>query len=105
AGRSTKGTGTGTGSADGSGDSDTTNYGGLVLQHIQRNRRSNAAGAGRVRLKITIAPNGRVRNVAIAKTSGSTRFDRQAMRMVKMASPYPKPPPGQRPILVWITGS
>jgi protein TonB len=100
------GVGAGSGTAkSGSGDSAKSNYTGIVTAHIRRNRRSNLAGAGSAILKITIAPGGRIENIDIYRSSGSTRFDRQALRMAKMAAPYPKPPVGQGPVLVRIKGS
>lgn len=105
-GKSNSGTGTGSGSAaSGEGNAATSNYTGIVTAHIRRNRRSNIAGAGAVILKLGIASNGRIDSVDIYRSSGSTRFDRQAMRMARMAAPYPKPPAGQGPVLVRIKGS
>ncbi len=98
--------GSGSGAAKtGSGDSATSNYTGIVTAHIRRNRRSNLAGAGSVILRIDIAPGGRIDDIDIYRSSGSTRFDRQALRMAKMAAPYPKPPAGQGPVLIRIKGS
>ena len=106
AGKSQSGSGSGSGSAQsGSGSASRSNYTGIVTAHIRRKRRSHAAGAGSVILKLSIAPNGRIRDVEIYRSSGSTGFDRQAMRMARTASPYPKPPPGQGPVLVRIKGS
>ncbi|MEL6486961.1 MAG: TonB family protein [Pseudomonadota bacterium] len=105
-GTSNSGTGTGSGSATtGAGNAATSNYTGIVTSHIKRKRRSNAAGAGSAILKLSIAANGRLETIDVYRSSGSTRFDRQAMRMAKMASPYPKPPAGQGPVLVRIKGS
>ncbi|MEM9085027.1 MAG: TonB family protein [Pseudomonadota bacterium] len=105
-GKSNSGTGTGSGSAaSGEGNAATSNYTGIVTAHIRRNRRSNIAGAGAVILRLGIASNGRIDSVDIYRSSGSTRFDRQAMRMARMAAPYPKPPAGQGPVLVRIKGS
>jgi len=105
-GTSNSGTGTGSGLAKtGAGNAATSNYTGIVTAHIRRKRRSNAAGAGSAILKLSIASNGRLETIDVYKSSGSTRFDRQAMRMAKMASPYPKPPAGQGPVLVRIKGS
>jgi len=99
-------TGTGSGSAKtDAGNAATSNYTGIVTAHIRRKRRSNAAGAGSAILKLSIGANGRLEKIDVYKSSGSTRFDRQAMRMAKMASPYPKPPAGQGPVLVRIKGS
>lgn len=105
-GTSNSGIGTGSGSAKtGAGNAATSNYTGIVTAHIRRKRRSNAAGAGSAILKLSIGANGRLETIDVYKSSGSTRFDRQAMRMAKMASPYPKPPAGQGPVLVRIKGS
>jgi len=104
-GGSDTGTGTGSGSAtNGAGDAATSNYTGIVTEHIRRNRRSNAVGAGEAILRIAIEGNGQVRDLDIYRSSGSTRFDRQALRMARIAAPYPEPPAGQGPVLVRIRG-
>lgn len=104
-GKSNAGTGTGSGSAKtGEGNAARSNYTGLVEAHLRRNRRSNLTGAGSAILKITVGSNGRVESVSIYKSSGSTRFDRQVMRMARLASPYPKPPAGQGPVLIRYNG-
>jgi protein TonB len=104
-GRSEAGTGKGSGSAtSGAGNAATSNYTGIVTEHIRRNRRSNAVGAGEAILKIAINGNGQVRDLDIYRSSGSTRFDRQALRMARIAAPYPEPPAGQGPVLVRIRG-
>lgn len=104
-GRSQSGYGSATGSAEsGAGDAASSNYTGLVTEHIRRNRRSNAVGAGQAIVKLTIAPDGGLRDLDIYRSSGSTRFDRQALRMVRLAAPYPQPPAGQGPVLVRLRG-
>jgi protein TonB len=75
-----------------------------VTEHIRRNRRSNAVGAGQAIVKLTIAPDGGLRDLDIYRSSGSTRFDRQALRMARLAAPYPRPPAGQGPVLVRLRG-
>lgn len=105
-GQNLAGNGTGSGSArDGAGDAASTNYTGIVTEHIRRNRRSNAVGAGEVILRIAISAKGDVQQINVYHSSGASNFDRQALRMARMAAPYPKPPPGQGAVLVRIKGS
>lgn len=98
---------TGTGSAkSGAGDAAKTNYAGRVFQHLERKRRSNTTGAGSANIALTIGLNGKLESSSISRSSGSSKFDREALRRVKRASPYPKPPPGiNRRLIIEIKGS
>lgn len=100
------GTDSGTGSAtSGKGSAAKTNYSGRVLQQLERHRRSNTTGPGSVYIQLSIAMNGKLESSSVSRSSGSSRFDREALRMVKRASPFPKPPPGiNRKMVVEIKG-
>lgn len=71
-----------------------SNYKGLVMQHLSRQRRPRASGPGSAFVEFRISARGAVKNIKISKSSGSSRFDREAIIVVKKAAPYPKPPIG-----------
>ena len=75
------------------GNAATTNYKGDVVRYLFRKKRPRSSGSGSATLSFTIALDGDVHNVVVAKSSGSRRFDRDAMRFIEKAAPFPKPPP------------
>ena len=76
------------------GNAASENYAGTVLRHLSQLRRPRASGPGTARVAFTVAADGSLERVEIAKTSGSGRFDRDALRMIERAVPFPEPPPG-----------
>jgi len=71
-----------------------SNYKGLVMQHLSRQRRPRASSPGSAFVEFRISPRGAVKSISISRSSGSSRFDREAIIVVKKAAPYPKPPVG-----------
>jgi protein TonB len=71
-----------------------SNYKGLVMQHLSRQRRPRASSPGSAFVEFRISPRGTVKSISISRSSGSSRFDREAIIVVKKAAPYPKPPVG-----------
>lgn len=67
-------------------------YKGEVWRHLQRFRRPNAVGPGSAFVSFTVGGGGNVVELGIAQSSGSTRFDGEALQMVRRAQPFPKPP-------------
>ncbi|MEM8935397.1 MAG: TonB family protein [Pseudomonadota bacterium] len=91
--------------AEKEGNAESASYSGEVMEHLSRVRRPRAVTAGSALVAFTIAPSGEIESIRIAKSSGSTKFDREAMRMVKGAAPFPKPPAGvNREFVVEIEG-
>ncbi|PNU06655.1 energy transducer TonB family protein [Novosphingobium guangzhouense] len=86
--------GSGGGSTDQAGNSAVSNFKGRIYQHLQRHRRGNTIGAGAALIGFTIEPDGSARTIQVARTSGSSRFDHEAMALVRRASPFPRPPDG-----------
>lgn len=76
------------------GNAASNNYAGKVMQHLGGFRRPNAVGPGSAFVSFTVAANGRLGSSSISKSSRSARFDRDALKMVRRAAPFPKPPPG-----------
>lgn len=89
----TRGTGgTGGGRSDKDGNSEASNYEGRVYQHLLRYRQTNTIGSGKVLVAFTVEPEGTARNMAVARSSGSVRFDREGLQLVRRAAPFPRPP-------------
>lgn len=86
--------GSGGGRTDQDGNSATGNFKGRIYQHLLRHRRTNTIGSGEVLVAFTIEPDGAARAISIARGSGSSRFDREALALVRRASPFPRPPDG-----------
>lgn len=68
-------------------------YKGKIWRHLQRFRRSNVVGPGSAFVGFSLEDRGKVTELAIVKTSGSSRFDGEALQMVRRAEPFPAPPP------------
>ncbi len=87
------------------GDAESENYAGAVLRHLSQVRRPRASGPGTARVAFTVARDGSLERVEIAQSSGSGRFDRDAVRMIERAAPFPEPPAGvNREFTVEIEG-
>ncbi|MEE4453292.1 TonB family protein [Novosphingobium resinovorum] len=86
--------GSGGGRTDQAGNSAVGNFNGRVYQHLQRYRRGNTIGAGAVLVGFTVEPNGAARAIHVARGSGSSRFDAEALQLVRRAAPFPRPPDG-----------
>ncbi|MEZ5986093.1 MAG: TonB family protein [Hyphomonas sp.] len=83
-----------------------TNYAGLVMQHLSKVRRPRASGPGSAFVSFTIGFQGQLEELHIAKSSRSARFDRDALKVVRRATPFPVPPPGvNRSFSVEIEGN
>lgn len=70
------------------------NYSGLVMKHISRIPRPRAPSPGSAFVSFTVTKSGDVEQISISKSSGSARFDREAMKLVRQAVPFPPPPAG-----------
>ena len=75
------------------GNAASDSYAGEVMRHLSRVRRPRASGPGAALVSFTVAPDGSLERVSIAISSGSGRFDRDAVRMIERAAPFPEPPP------------
>jgi protein TonB len=87
------------------GNSEYSNYSGKVMKHLSRLRRPRASGPGSAYIRFVIASRGTIEHIEVSQTSGSSRFDREALIFVKKASPFPSPPTGiSRSFTVEIEG-
>jgi protein TonB len=84
--------------ADGSGDYVTTqSYLEMVRLRIERHKRYPDVARsknieGRVTVRFVITPDGSVRQVEVANRAGNRALDLAALKAVKDAAPFPKPP-------------
>jgi periplasmic protein TonB len=78
-----------------------TNYHGLVAAHLARHKRfpSDARSRreqGSATVRFDLDGSGRVTRVSLVRGTGSASLDREAVAMVRRASPFP-PPPDRQP--------
>lgn len=78
------------------GNAAASNYHGEVMQRISRQRKPSVRARGTATVSFQVASSGRLAIVSIAGSSGSDRLDREAMRLIQRAAPFPPPPPGAR---------
>lgn len=87
------------------GNAASANYAGEVMRHLSQVRRPRASGPGSAFVSFTIALSGELESLEISDSSGSSRFDRDALRVVERAAPFPAPPVGvNRSFIVEIEG-
>ncbi len=68
-----------------------------VWAAIDRHRPRGEAGATTASVAFTLDAEGRLKGLRLAASSGSPVFDREAMRAVRAAAPFPRPPAGVDP--------
>lgn len=76
------------------GNASASNYPGQVMRHLARVPRPRSQGRGAAIVQFSIAQNGRLSSVGLARSSGSDRLDRAALTVVQRAAPFPAPPSG-----------
>ncbi len=74
------------------GNAASANYAGEVMQHLSRIRRPRASSPGSTMVAFTVALDGSLERLDVQRSSGSRRFDREALRMVERGAPFPRPP-------------
>ncbi|WP_208352096.1 energy transducer TonB [Pseudaestuariivita rosea] len=88
--------GANTGRSSQAGNAAATNYPGEVMRQIARVPRPQVGARGEATVRFSIASNGRLQSVSIARSSGSARLDRAALQVIQRAAPFPPPPVGAR---------
>lgn len=79
------------------------NYPGHILRRIQRIPRPRVRSKGRAQVSFRISASGGLEAARISQSSGSAKLDQAALRIIKKAAPFPKPPAGaQRSYSVFI---
>ncbi|MCM2563176.1 TonB family protein [Lutimaribacter sp. EGI FJ00015] len=88
-----------------SGNAAASNYPGQVMRALSRAGKPRVNARGSAVVAFTIAPNGRLASVSLARSSGSSALDQAALRLVRGAGPFPSPPVGaQRSFSIQIKG-
>ena len=74
-----------------------SNYAGLVYAHLVRYKQTPDAPSGTrgvATVRFSLNSSGSVTSVQLVRGSGVPNFDREAMALVRRASPFPRPPDG-----------
>ena len=74
------------------GNAASTNYAGEVMRHLSRFRRPRASSPGSARITFSVATSGDIEAIEVSESSGSPRFDRDAVDFIERAAPFPTPP-------------
>jgi len=69
-------------------------YKGKVLRKIRRAKGGRVNARGKTLVSLTIAPNGQLATLRIARSSGSKKLDTLALQRVRRAAPFAAPPGG-----------
>ncbi|MBS7541955.1 energy transducer TonB family protein [Ancylobacter oerskovii] len=71
------------------------NWRSRLMAHLNRHKRypTGESGSGKARVAFTINRAGQVLSARLVGSSGNSRFDEEAVAMVRRASPVPAPPP------------
>ncbi|MEM9576927.1 MAG: TonB family protein [Pseudomonadota bacterium] len=85
-----------TGQAAAAGNAAASNYPGRVMRCISRVGRPRVSTRGKALVAFSVAANGRVDDVRLARSSGDARLDRAALQIISRAGPCPAPPKGAR---------
>ncbi|MBT55940.1 MAG: energy transducer TonB [Mameliella sp.] len=78
------------------GNAAASNYPGLVMRRLSRAGKPNISARGTAVVTFSISSGGGLASVSLAQSSGSSALDRAAVRLVRGAGPFPKPPQGAR---------
>ena len=78
------------------GNAAASNYPGLVMRKLSRVPRPDVSVRGQTIVAFSIASNGGLLGVSVARSSGSAAIDGAATRVVQKAAPFPAPPSGAR---------
>ena len=78
------------------GNAAASNYPGLVMRRLSRAGKPRVNARGSAFVAFTISANGGLSAVSLSRSSGSSALDQAALRLVRGAGPFPKPPQGAR---------
>lgn len=84
------------GRSEAAGNAAASNYRGKVMRRLSRVRKPRVGTRGTATVSFTIAANGALAKLGLARSSGSERLDQAALQVIRRAAPFPKPPPGAR---------
>ena len=66
---------------------------GTVIAHLNRLKRAPGGSRGVATVAFSIDRNGNVKSARLVRSSGNSALDREALALVRRASPVPRPPP------------
>jgi protein TonB len=66
------------------------------MRKLSRAGKPRVSARGAAVVAFSIAPHGGLSSVSLARSSGSAALDQAALRLVRGAGPFPKPPTGAR---------
>ena len=69
-------------------------YGATVMRKIARTRKKSTSLRGTALVSFSVAPDGRLAAVSIARSSGHAELDRLGLDHIRRAAPFPAPPSG-----------
>lgn len=73
-----------------------SNYPGKVMARIRRVPKPRVGYRGTTRVSFRVSPSGGLAGVSVSRGSGSARLDQAALRIIRRAAPFPRPPAGAR---------
>ncbi|MEM1173733.1 MAG: TonB family protein [Pseudomonadota bacterium] len=76
------------------GNAEASNYAGQIVRILLRERLPASVPRGAARVSFSIDLEGDIVSMVIKEGSGSKRFDRAAMKLIKSCAPFPRPPEG-----------
>lgn len=76
------------------GNAAASNYPGEVMRRLSRAGKPRVNARGTAVIAFSIAASGGIASVSLARSSGSATLDQAAVRLVRGAGPFPKPPQG-----------
>ena len=76
------------------GNAEASNYAGQIVRILSRERLPPSVPRGEALVSFSIDLEGGIVSMAIKDSSGSKRFDRAAMKLIKSCAPFPRPPEG-----------
>ena len=89
-----QGAASGVGRQQAAGNASAANYPGRVRQQVSRMRQPRISTRGTATVAFTVAANGTLASLGLARASGVARIDREAIDLIRRAAPFPPPPPG-----------
>ncbi|MEM1411968.1 MAG: TonB family protein [Pseudomonadota bacterium] len=78
------------------GNAEASNYAGNIVRILSRERLPSSLRKGAALISFSIAQNGDIARISVKDSSGSKRFDRAAMELIKDCAPFPEPPRGAK---------
>ncbi|WP_299848317.1 TonB family protein [uncultured Roseovarius sp.] len=73
-----------------------SNYPGKVMKKISRVPKPRVGSKGTSVVAFTISSSGGIGAISLSRSSGSSKLDQAALRVVRRAAPFPPPPTGAR---------